>query len=112
MFEEKIEAWAAGPVIRKLFDRHQGRRYITDAQLGNVENLSIEQKACVNWAIEKYGQMDGDTLSHLTHVEAPWKQARKGLKDDEHSNKEITVKSIQNYYSKLPNYSELDESEK
>ncbi len=109
LFEEKIEAWAGGPVVRELFDVHRRLKYIGDLRLGDAQSLSMEQKACVDWAIEKYGRMDGDTLSHLTHIEGPWKNARKGLSDGAPSDREITKASIEKYYSSLPNYSELDE---
>jgi probable addiction module antidote protein len=112
LFKEKIEAWAAGPVVRELFDKHKGLRHISDLKFGNGNALSVEQKACVDWAIAKYGNMDGDTLSHLTHVEDPWRKARKGVPEDSHSHQEITVESIKRYYSNLPNYAELDDSDK
>lgn len=111
LFNEKIKAWRAGPVVRELYEKHRGFRYINDSSLGNSENLTAEQRACVEWAIDKYGKMDGDTLSHLTHLELPWRDARKGIADSEQSQNEITVQSIQDFYSKLPNYSELDEIE-
>jgi len=109
LFSEKIEAWAAGPVVRELFDAHRGLKYINDRKMGEAANLSAEQKTCVDWAIEKYGKMDGDTLSHLTHIEDPWRKARKGLAEGEHSDQEISIGSILKYYSNLPNYTELDE---
>jgi len=111
LFKEKIEAWAAGPVVRELFEKHKGLRYLNNVSLGNSGNLTVEQKACVNWAIDKFGNVDGDTLSHLTHLELPWAKARGGIPDNEPSRNEITQQSIQDFYSTLPNYSELDESE-
>ena len=109
LFDEKIEAWAAGPVIRELYKKHKGLKYINDQTLGDPSHLSMEQRACINWAIEKYGKLDGDTLSHITHIEDPWKNARKGLSLNSRSAREITHKSLLSYYTSLPNYSELDE---
>jgi len=111
LFKEKIEAWAAGPVVRELFEKHKGLKFINDTKIGDVENLSLERKTCVGWAIEKYGKLDGDTLSHLTHLEKPWRSVRKGLAENAHSNQEISVKTILDYYSNLPDYAELDEQE-
>ncbi|MFW7379476.1 MAG: type II toxin-antitoxin system antitoxin SocA domain-containing protein [Oligoflexus sp.] len=112
LFKEKIEAWAAGPVVRELFEKHKGLRYLSNhVALGSSENLTAEQKACIRWAIDKFGKMDGDTLSHLTHIELPWRKAREGISNDAHSQNEITQQSMLDFYSKLPNYSELDESE-
>jgi uncharacterized phage-associated protein len=112
LFKEKIEAWAAGPVVRELYEKHRGLKHLNGADLGNSEKLTAEQKACIRSAVEKYGNMDGDTLSHLTHIEQPWKSARNGLPDGAHSSNPITVESMLEYYSQIPNYSDLDESEK
>lgn len=112
LFNEKIEAWAAGPVVRELYEKHRGLKHLNGADLGNSENLTAEQKACIRSVVDKYGNMDGDTLSHLTHIEQPWKIARKDLSDGSPSTKAITVESIREYYSQIPDYSELDESEK
>jgi probable addiction module antidote protein len=112
LFKEKIEAWAAGPVVRELYEKHRGLKYLNGADLGNAENLTAEQKASIRFAVEKYGNIDGDTLSHLTHIEQPWKGARNGLPDGAHSSNPITVESIREYYSQIPDYLELDESEK
>lgn len=110
LFKEPIEAWAAGPVIRELYEKHKGLKYIAQNTLiGNASNLSLDQKVCVDWALEKYGKLDGDTLSHLTHIEEPWKKARCGLSENEQSDRRISDELIRNYYSNLPNYSDLDD---
>lgn len=109
LFKEKIEAWAAGPVVRELFDKHRGFKVIQGHSVGNSQNLSLQQKICVNRAVQKYGRMDGDTLSHLTHIEDPWKLTRGKLPEHAKCNHEISLKRIQDYYSKLPDYDELDE---
>lgn len=111
LFCEKIEAWAAGPVVRELFNKHKGKKYTTNLTFGDQNNLSIEQQSCINWAIERFGNLDGDTLSHLTHVEDPWKNARSGLDSGDNCDKEITITSLIDYYSNLPDYNELDDNE-
>lgn len=111
LFNEKIQAWRGGPVVRELYDKHQGYQFLTTIKLGNTDALSIEQKTCVNWAIDKYGKLDGDTLSHLTHVEKPWLEARRSLPEDAPSDNEITSKSIFEYYSSLPKYLDLEEQD-
>ena len=109
LFQEKILAWRAGPVVKELFNKHRGYRYLSNIPLGEVAKLSMEQKSCIDWAIGKYGNLDGDILSHLTHVENPWNEAREGLPPDAPSEKEITIRSMIDYYSRLPNYRELEE---
>jgi uncharacterized phage-associated protein/DNA-binding phage protein len=111
LFAEKIEAWRAGPVVRKLWEVHKGYKFISQQAFGNSSNLSLEQRVCIDWAIEKYGKLEGDTLSHLTHLEEPWKNARRGLNMDDKCDREISTDSIIDYYSNLPNYSELEEQD-
>lgn len=108
LFAEPIEAWPAGPVVKKLFEQHKGRRSLDNLSFGSAENLSMEQKACINSVLDKYGMMTGDSLSHLTHIEDPWKNARRGHGQKEHSSTEITKEVLKKYYSTLPDYSELD----
>jgi probable addiction module antidote protein len=111
LFREKILAWRGGPVVRELFEKHRGYKVLNNIGLGTAANLSMEQRACVNWAVEKYGSLDGDTLSHLTHIEFPWNNARKGLPSDAPSHAEITLQSMKDYYSNLPKYRELEEQD-
>ena len=111
LFGEPIEAWAAGPVVKKLFLKHKGHRYSSEITFGDENKLSLEQKCCVDWAIAKYGNLDRDTLSHLTHIEDPWKNARGDSKKKTRSNKEITIDEIKKFYLNLPDYSELDEKD-
>lgn len=108
LFSEKIVAWRGGPVVRELFEKHRGMRYLGEKSLGDASALSAAQKACVDRAIQKYGALDGDSLSHLTHLEEPWQKARRGVPESAPSGKEITHQSIISYYSSLPNYVELD----
>lgn len=111
LFAEKILAWRGGPVVRELFNKHKGFKILNNTNLGNSSKLSMEQKVCVNWAIEKYGNLDGDTLSHLTHLETPWNKARNGLPINAPSDAEITTQSMIDYYSNLPKYCELEEQD-
>ena len=103
LFKEKIEAWANGPVIRELFVFHKGLFSLAylDLTNGNEDNLSEEQKETVNDVLNFYGNRDAQWLIDLTHSEDPWRNARKGLKSMERGNEEITLESMQDYYSSL-----------
>lgn len=111
LFTEKIQAWRGGPVVKELFDKHQKFKFLTTIKLGDIQNLTVEQKTCVNWAIDKYGMLDGDTLSHITHLEDPWKNARGKLRPEAASDAEIKIDAIKKYYSSLPKYRELEEQD-
>lgn len=102
LFEENIEAWANGPVVRELFDYHRGMYEISSMPLGNPRLLNQEQQDTVNAVLEYYGDKSAQWLIELTHMEDPWIQARKGLPKLERGNKVISLDTIADYYSSLP----------
>lgn len=103
LFNEKIEAWANGPVVRELFNEFKGQYTVSDCSRGDSNNLSATQKETIDKVLEFYGKHSPQWLSDLTHSEAPWKNARTGLSDGVPCDREISLASIEDYYSSLPN---------
>ena len=101
LFEEDIEAWANGPVVRKLFDCHRGMYEISSMPLGNSDLLDQEQRDTVDAILEYYGHRSAQWLIELTHIEDPWVQARKGLPKLERGNRVISLDAMADYYSSL-----------
>ena len=102
LFEEAIEAWANGPVVRELFDYHRGMYEISEMPIGNPRLLNQEQQETVDAVLEYYGDKSAQWLIELTHIEDPWKHARKGLPPLERGNRVILLDTIAYYYSSLP----------
>ncbi len=100
LFSEKIEAWANGPVCRKLYNIHKGDFYISDV-LGDIRRLTDDQKDTIKRVVKFYRKFNGQQLSDLTHAEDPWKKARKGLSDNKRGSSEISRESMSEYYSSL-----------
>lgn len=102
LFEEDFEAWANGPVCRDLFYKTQGQYSVSaDDETGGHGNLSEEEKDTINHVLEHYGEHNAQWLSQLTHMEEPWKQARKGVPDNVGCNNIITKESMALYYGGL-----------
>lgn len=103
LFGERIEAWFNGPVVRDLYNRHKGRFLLSKDFLDeeNVQDFSSDQLETIRVVLEYYGDKDADWLSKLTHMERPWIEARKGLRDGERGNQEITHAAMVEYYSGL-----------
>jgi uncharacterized phage-associated protein len=103
LFEEKIKAWANGPVVPELYKKHKGSYYISESffQKRDVNNLKDYQKETIDRIIDFYGDKSGQWLSDLTHMEEPYKNARKGLSPSERGNNEIILESMSEYYSSL-----------
>ncbi len=102
LFEEVIEAWANGPVVRDLFDYHRGMYEISSIPIGNPRLLNNVQQETVNAVLGYYGDKSAQWLIELTHMEDPWVQARKGLPPLERSNRVISLDTMADYYSSLP----------
>lgn len=80
MFEEEIEAWEHGPVVRALYDEY--KRYkrhpipLPDRAL-ELEPWRVKMLEMVQ---QRYGWMPAWQLRNQTHLESPWQEA--WLSDD------------------------------
>jgi len=100
LFPERIEAWANGPVVFELYDRHRGQFKVSRWN-GDADALTRAQRETVESVLKFYGKKSSQELSNLTHQEAPWKHARKGMAAGQRGNREITLAAMAEYYSSL-----------
>lgn len=100
LFGDEVEAWANGPVVRSLYKRHQGMFKVKEWD-GDPKTLSDAQRDSIEKVLEFYGDMSSQALSELTHQEAPWAEARKGLSPTDPSSRVITHAAMVEYYSSL-----------
>ena len=100
IFSEEIEAWANGPVVRELYDRHRGMFKVARWD-GNPDALTADEKETVDIVLGFYGKMPSQQLSDLTHREEPWKNARRGIGSNERGNEPITLAAMAEYYEGL-----------
>lgn len=104
LFPEDFEAWANGPVCRKLFNKTKGRYSVTpEDEDGGDGDLTENQYDTIDKVLEYYGNHDAQWLSELTHMEDPWKQAREraGVAFGEPCNEIITKEDMAIYYGGL-----------
>jgi uncharacterized phage-associated protein len=101
IFEERIEAWANGPVTPDLYDQHRGLFVISRLPAGDPESLIYSDKTTVDAILDYYGDKSAQWLSDLTHREDPWVNARRGILPGEPSRREITLSSMAEYYAGL-----------
>lgn len=102
LFRERVEAWANGPVIPALYEKHRGNFYVSNIG-GNPKKLNETQKETVDAVLKAYGGKTSSWLSAGTHREAPWKDARKRahLSLGERGNAEIRLDDMAEYYEAL-----------
>jgi len=109
LFEDKPEAWANGPVYKKVYQAYKNGS--NNLVLGGIDEekltqslegleLNTEQRKFLEAVINKYGYLTAEQLVYLTHNEQPWKKAREGLDIFDKSDKKIEIDTMYEYYSK------------
>lgn len=102
LFNEKIEAWVHGPAIKSVYVEYKKFRFSPIKKQANASVLATIptdiQKLLDNvWSV--YGNLDADYLEMLTHSEAPWQEAREGLQNTDNSENEISLVTMNSFYS-------------
>lgn len=103
LFDAPIEAWANGPVVKKVYQLHRGKFTLRDpwpAQ-GDVSRLRANEVESIDVVLETYGSWEARQLVAQSHSERPWQEARGGLPDGVRSNSEVDLETMQDYFSAL-----------
>lgn len=103
LFDEPVEAWVNGPVVRKLYEQLRRVFKVSQEDLGSgsPDNLTNDQRETVDAILSLYGDKSSQWLSDLTHLEIPWQEAREGLAPGDRSCREITYAAMADYYGGL-----------
>jgi len=96
IFEEEIQAWKNGPVVRDLWEAHRGQYRVEKIENGYSDELSDDQIETVDIVLQFYGDKSAQWLSDLTHLEDPWKHAW-----EQGENTIITKEALAEYYSSI-----------
>lgn len=96
LFQQKIEAWDNGPVVRSLWEATRGNFRVYSVPNGNSYCVTSCQRKTIDKVLDFYGFRDAQWLSDLTHMEDPWRHAY-----NEGQNAEITPEALSEYYSSL-----------
>lgn len=102
LFEERIEAWANGPVCPPLYSRHRGQFMLSEGAIeGDPGSLDVDARDTVDAVLKFYGDKSAQWLSDLTHREAPWIDARSGVSLGERGEGVISHAAMAEYYEGL-----------
>lgn len=98
LFDDKIEAWVHGPVVRSVFGEYKIHRWNPIPNPGKKPDFPKEIQEHLSEVIRVYGKFDAVSLERLTHQEDPWRDARKGLAPDEPSTRVITHEAMKKFH--------------
>jgi uncharacterized phage-associated protein len=101
--EACFEAWVHGPVSPILYQKYKGNPYWIilepDQDYINEFDYEIEDHLESTWLT--YKDDTGNSLEALSHIELPWKNARKGLDPFINSNNMISIEDMKEYYRSI-----------
>lgn len=103
LFENDFQAWANGPVLPELYERHRGCFNVDQTLFpeGKLGNINARSKVAIDRVLDFYGNKTAQWLSHLTHNEAPWLEARGALAPGMRCDTVIRQSAMHEYYSSL-----------
>ena len=101
LFGEPIEAWANGPVVRDLFEAHRWQFRVRSVSGGDVAKLKKRERETIDAVLAHYGDKSSQWLSDLTHLEDPWRLARRGIPDGVRGSAVISLESMAEYYESI-----------
>lgn len=105
IFYNCAEAWKFGPVYKEIYDcfsyYKNGRINYSELLVNYNYNLNEIEKKYLDYIIKYFGCYSAKVLRDMTHLTEPWIEARKGLSDDEISNRIIDLESINIFSDKV-----------
>ncbi len=96
LFDEQVQAWDNGPVVRELWEANKGKFKISEVDNSDASSVTREQRDTIDKVLGFYGSKNAQWLSDLTHMEDPWKNAFANGQ-----NTEITPSAMSEYYSTI-----------
>lgn len=104
LFEEEVEAWPNGPVVREAYAYKRYNHIESDRDY----NLSDEVLQVLNVINSVFGTLTGEELIETTHNEDPWLSKKEKITKDH--NPLISKDEIADYYAPLKEvYSDFKE---
>ena len=103
LFDQDIEAWVHGPVVREVWNEYQDYKYRDipePTDFGEI-NFAEDEIEVLEEVWSAYGEFSARHLEELTHSEKPWIEARKGLEPASNSTNIISHDRMKNYYGSL-----------
>lgn len=104
LFDEEIQAWRYGPVcppVYHFYSKFEANQ-LPIPDKSSIDNIPHETKELLAEVWDYFGGYHAYLLSDMSHVEFPWKKARKGLPSTASSQEPILREDLKELgYQKL-----------
>jgi uncharacterized phage-associated protein len=98
LFEESMEAWAHGPVVREVFDVYRDYGWEPLTASDEIIEFDSDVEDVLNQVLDVYGEVSAKTLEKMTHKDKPWLDARGDLGPEERCTSILPKESIKTYF--------------
>ncbi|WP_017186545.1 Panacea domain-containing protein [Alkalibacillus haloalkaliphilus] len=105
LFNDRIEAWANGPVVNNMFVEYRHNQFVPRSRAFDTPEFDEETTKILEIVNSIYGSQSSDQLVNLTHSEKPWGELEAEAKN--RLNPEIKVEKIREYYEPLADLYEV-----
>lgn len=96
LFDEEIQAWRYGPVCPpayRFYSEFEAEQLPIPTQ-DFLSNIPDDRKQLLEEVWEYFGSYHAYRLSGMTHLEFPWKKARRGLPPEASSTEPILIEDM------------------
>jgi uncharacterized phage-associated protein len=97
LFQESIEAWAHGPVVREVFNVFKDYKWNPLDPSAKVIKFDNDVLDILEQVLDIYGGTSAKVLERMTHKSQPWIDARDGSSIDERCNNKIDKEELKRY---------------
>lgn len=94
LFSETISCWDMGPVVGSLWKDEKSGEGSESLRLGGLDEGALNT---IGYVVSRYGSLTGTDLEHLTHGEAPWREADRGRRPG--TSVRMPVDSLRDYFA-------------
>lgn len=103
LFDERIEAWAHGPVVPSQFSRFNNIDFFQNIKVKDCENIKLKSKTeqLLNEVVGIYNKYTDRHLELLVKIEVPWRETRGNIPEFKKCQKEIQLDLMKQYYINL-----------
>lgn len=95
---EPFEAWVHGAVQPELYQKYKAYGFNYIPRIYDTNDIPEEFLSFAREIYGSYGELDGDELERINHREAPWLNARVGLKPWQNCERIISENDMKAYY--------------
>lgn len=95
---DDFQAWVHGPVSPGLYATYKNNGWNLLPKFNGKLNVPNDITELLESVWLTYGDKDGNELEALSHIEQPWRNARKGMAETDKSTAPISSSDMKKFY--------------